>query len=336
MPHSDLSLDAVHRARMRLEGISRRTPLATSGALSRLTGANVKLKLEGTQDTRSFKVRGAGNAIISLLEAGEVKRLVTYSTGNHGRATTHIAAQLGLPVTVCVSSNTTDDKRSDLADLGAEVRVVGNTQDAAARAASALVDSDTALVDPIDDPATTAGHATIGLELLEDWPEVDTVVVPVSGGALIAGVALAVKSAGRSVRVIGVSMDRGAAMHASLQAGRPVEVPEFESLADSLQGGIGLDNTHTFRMVRELVDDLILVSEDQIGLAMALALGEERLVLEGAGACPIAAMLAPSRPVLGDNVALIATGAMVGAEHLCRIAARHSTGLAELLGKAAV
>ncbi len=336
MQTPDLSLEDVYRARQRLKGVTRRTPLVTSEVLSHSLGATVRLKLECTQETRSFKVRGAGNAILAHRERGALGNLVTYSTGNHGRATAHIAARLGIPVTVCMSANTTADKRSALAAMGADVRVVGETQDEAARAATDLAAEGASLIDPIDDPATTAGHATIGLELLEEWPEVDTVVVPVSGGALIAGIALCMKNAANRPRVIGVSMDRGAAMHASLQAGRPVALPEVESLADSLQGGIGLENTHTFRMVRELVDDLILVTEEEIGRAMTLAFSVERLVLEGAGACPIAVLLKEQRPALGENIALLATGGMVDAHQLCEVSARHRQAVNELTERVAV
>lgn len=130
-------------------------------------------------------------------------------------------------------------------------------------------------------------------------------------------------------------MDRGAAMYESLQAGAPVAVPEVESLADSLQGGITLDNDHSFEMVRDLVDDLVLVSEDQIGVAMAEAVIEERLVLEGAGATPIAALIHRERKLFGDRIALVATGAMVAHETLTALIERHGTTVAEMLGRGA-
>jgi threonine dehydratase len=188
------------------------------------------------------------------------------------------------------------------------------------------------LVDPINDPLTTAGQGTIGLEIIEDWADVDTVVVPVSGGALMAGVALAVKTMAPEVRLVGVSMDRGAAMYQSLQAGRPVAVGEVESLADSLQGGITPDNHHSFEMVRDLVDDMVLVRESEIAVAMAEAVIEERLIVEGAGATPIAALLFRDRDLFGDRVALVATGAMVDQETLTRVVEENRFEVARLMG----
>ena len=336
------TIDDVHAAATRLAGVAHRTPLTASADLSRAVGAEVRLKLESTQDTRSCKVRGAGNVLLGHGDIDPDLGVVTYSTGNHGRAVAHVGRRLDVPVTVCMSHNTTPDKRSALERAGARLELVGESQDEAAARAIQLSETGYALVDPIDDPATTAGHGTIGLEIAEDWIDVDTVVVPVSGGALIAGVALAVKALTRdrgrgqdgAARVIGVSMDRGAAMHESLQAGRPVTVPEVESLADSLQGGIGLENTHTFDMVRELVDELVLVTETEIAVAMAEAAVVERLVLEGAGAAPIAAVLFRDRDVFGDRIALVATGGVVDFDVLAGVVTRHRSDAADLVGAA--
>lgn len=327
------TLDDIRAAAKRIDGIANRTPLVPSFGLGKVKDAEVRLKLEITQPTRAFKVRGAANVILSHSDISLEKGVVAYSTGNHGRAVAYVAASLGLPATVCMSHNTTPDKRAALAALGATVRLVGDSQDEAAELARELEREGALLVDPINDPLTTAGQGTIGLEIVEDWPEVDTVVVPVSGGALMAGIAQAVKSLAPQIRVIGVSMDRGAAMHASLQAGRPVTIPEVESLADSLQGGITLDNDHSFEMVHDLVDELVLVTEEEIAVAMAEAVIEERLVLEGAGATPIAALLNRDRDLFGDRIALVATGAMVDDTTLVRLVSEHRHEVSRLLGR---
>lgn len=311
----------VEQAASRIRPIARWTPLIPSFALSRLADADVRLKLETTQPTRAFKVRGAANVILSHAEVGH--GVVAYSTGNHGRAVSYVAAELGIPATICMSHNTTRDKQASLRSLGADVRLVGESQDDAAALARELAGQGLLLVDPINDPLTTAGQATIGVEITSDWSDVDTVVVPVSGGALIAGVALAVKTMSPGARVIGVSMDRGAAMYESIEAGHPIQIPEVESLADSLQGGITLDNDHSFEMVRDLVDDLLLVTEHEIGVAMAEAVTEERFVFEGAAATPIAALLFRERNRFGDRIALVATGAMVDHELLMRVLREH-------------
>lgn len=321
----------VVEAAGRIRELAIRTPLVPSLALSAVTRAEVRLKLETTQPTRAFKIRGAANVILHHEAIDPAKGVVTYSTGNHGRAVAYVASRLGLPATVCVSRNTTGDKRRSLAAIGATVEVVGESQGEAAVRARELAGQGLLLVDPIDDPLTTAGQGTIGLEIVEDWPDVDTVLVPVSGGALIAGVALAVKALQPAARVIGVSMERGAAMFASLEAGHPVEVDEVESLADSLQGGIGLANTHSFAMVRELVDEIILVSEDEIAVAMAEAVIAERLILEGAGAAPIAALLSEDRKRFGDRIAVVASGAMVDDQILLKVVDEHRETVAALL-----
>jgi threonine dehydratase len=327
------SFDDITLAAKRIEGVANRTPMVPSIGLSHLIGADVRIKLETTQPTRAFKVRGAANAILASDSIDPSRGVVAYSTGNHGRAVAYVASSLGLAATVCMSQNTTTDKQDALRAMGATVEVVGESQDQAAERARELESAGALLVDPINDPLVTAGQGTIGLEIAEEWPAVDTVVVPVSGGALMAGVAMAVKSLRPDARLIGVSMDRGAAMYQSLRAGRPVEVPEVESLADSLQGGITLENDHSFEMISELVDDLLLVTEDEIAMAMAEALIEERVVVEGAGATPIAAVINRERRLFGENIALVASGAMVDTETLTSAVRQHRDTVHDLLGK---
>lgn len=331
------SVDDVRSARARIAGVAHHTTLTRSIALSRALGADVRLKLESTQDTRAFKVRGAANVILSLDEEARRRGVVAFSTGNHGRAVAHVAARVGVPATVCMSKNTTEDKRDSLRAMGATVEVYGDTQDDAAVLAQRLVDErGLAMVDPINDVHTITGHGTLALELLEDWEELDTVVVPTSAGGLIAGVAMVIKTLQPDARVVGVSMDRGAAMYESMQAGHPIAVPEFESLADSLQGGISLDNRYTFEMTKAYVDDLVLVSEEEIAAAMAHAVVEERLVLEGAGAAPIASLLFRDRALLGDRVALVASGAMVDWDTLIRVVRDHAPAARAALERVSV
>jgi threonine dehydratase len=167
------------------------------------------------------------------------------------------------------------------------------------------------MVHPFDDPLIIAGQGTIGLELLEDFPQVDTVIIPLSGGGLLSGIALALKTANPNIRVIGVSMDRGPAMVRSLEAGQVVEVVEEPTLADALAGGIGPNNQFTFRIVQELLDEAVLVSEDQIAQAMVYMLEHHHLVLEGGGAVGIAALLSKKVRRVGDQIAVILSGGNV-------------------------
>jgi len=179
------------------------------------------------------------------------------------------------------------------------------------------------MIPPSDDPFVIAGQGTIGLELLDDLPDIDTVIVPLSGGGLISGIALALKSADPEIRVIGVSMERAPVMYHSLRAGKPIEMEE-ETIADGLVGGIGLDNRYTFCMVQEYVDDTILVSEEEIAGAMIFALERHHLVVEGAGAVGIAALLYGRVKDIGRNVVVVVSGSNVDLPLLLEIAHNHS------------
>ncbi|SAL14062.1 hydroxyectoine utilization dehydratase EutB [Caballeronia telluris] len=288
---SAISLADVYRARQRIEGRVCRTPLVQSPALSRIAGVPVHLKLETVQPTGSFKLRGATNALAQLVEEGAT-RVVTASTGNHGRAVAHAARALGMEAAVCMSSLVPKNKVDAVAALGARVVIAGKSQDDAQIEALRLVrEEGFAFVPPFDDARVIAGQATIGLEILEALPDVATILVPLSGGGLFSGVAFAAKHINRDVQTIGVTMERGAAMHASLAAGKPVLVDELETLADSLGGGIGLDNRHTFAMTRELIDRVVLLDEASIARGIVHAYREERLVVEGAAAVGMSAVL---------------------------------------------
>jgi len=284
--------DQLLDARERIRGLVRETPLERSATLSRLTGVPVWLKLESQQTTGSFKLRGASHAVARLPAAQKRLGVVTASTGNHGRALAFAAAQQGVRAIVCLSQLVPENKVQAIRELGAEVVIVGHSQDDAQVEAERIEREQGATFIPaFDHPHIIAGQGTLGLEILEQCPDVAEVLVPLSGGGLLAGVALGLKRQRPDIRVHGISMRRGAAMHASLDAGHPVEVEECQSLADSLGGGIGLGNRHTFGLVRELADHLHLLDEPAIAAGIRHAYHQERLVLEGAAAVGIAALL---------------------------------------------
>jgi threonine dehydratase len=174
-------------------------------------------------------------------------------------------------------------------------------------------------VSPFDDPWVIAGQGTIGLEILDDLPQVDTVLAPLSGGGLLGGIALAVKSASHHIHTVGVAMARGPVMVASLEAGRPVQLPEEPTLADSLVGGIGLDNHYTFDLIRRMVDETVLVSEEEIAQAMVYALKQEKMVVEGGGVVALAALLARKIDVEGKSVACVVSGGNVDMDVLTHL-----------------
>jgi threonine dehydratase len=288
-----VTLQDIYRARQAIAGRLRRTPLVISDSLTRAAGAPVHLKLEQLQITGSFKLRGATNAVLALSPEQQGKGVVGVSTGNHGRSLAYAAKQAGARCIICMSSLVPQNKVEGINALGAEVRIVGASQDEAQREVDRLVAEDgMTMLPPFDHADVIAGQGTIGLELIEDLPELETCIVPLSGGGLVAGIARAIKSANPKARMIGVTMAQGAAMYESQKAGRPVEVEETASLADSLGGGIGLDNRYTFAMVRELVDGLLLVDEDQIADAIRHAYWREQQIIEGSGAVGIAALRA--------------------------------------------
>jgi threonine dehydratase len=313
----------IYRARQAIAPWVRRTPLVHSAALSAATGQNVHLKLETLQETGAFKLRGAFNRILQLSAAERARGVIAVSTGNHARAIAHAAGALGVPAIVCMSALVPDNKVAAVRATGAEVRIAGRNQDKAEEVAKQLADEQgLVFVSPFDDPHVIAGQGTIGLELLEDLPALDGVLVPLSGGGLIGGIAVALKSADRSIRVIGVSMERGPAMVRSLEAGRPVAVEEEPSLADSLGGGIGLGNRHTFALVRDLVDETVLVSEDEIARAMAHCYWQEQQVVEGAAAVGVAALLARKVSSPATNLVVLLSGRNVDMRRFGEIVAK--------------
>jgi len=321
-----ITLQQIFMAQQTIQDVAHVTPLMRSTSLSALLGVPVHLKLETLQPIGAFKIRGAANKILNLTDEEKARGVVTASTGNHGRAVAYVAKAIGTPAAVCLSDLVPPNKVDALQQLGAEVIIHGQSQDEAERRARQLADErGLTLIHPFDDPFVIAGQGTIGLELLQALPDVDTVLVPLSGGGLIAGIALALKSTSSAIRVIGVSMEHAPVMAKSLAAGKPLQMPEEPTLADSLQGGIGLDNQYTFDMVRDFVDDVVLVSEDEIAAAMAFALYEHHLVVEGAGAVGIAALLAGKVDTIGKkNMVLIISGGNVDIPQLLQIAQQNN------------
>ena len=287
-----LDLAAILAVRSGVDRFAIRTPVVRDTVLASHAGGPVWLKLDSLQPTGSFKIRGAAAKLTSLAAAELAHGVITASTGNHGRAVAHVANELGVKATICLSERVPPGKIAAFARLGCTLDIGGPSQDAAFERAIAAAASPIGptLVHSILDPVVLAGQGTCGLEIVEQVDDVATVVVPVSGGGLLSGVATAVRALRPSARIVGVSMTEGAVMHASLRAGHPVELPEAPTLADSLQGGIGLDNDTSFTIVRDLVDEIVLVDEDAIRDAMAYALVEHGVVLEGAGAVGIAAV----------------------------------------------
>ena len=320
----------IYAARRRIAGVAVRSPLVPSPSLAARAGTEVLLKLETVQPTGAFKLRGAANAVAALDEASRARGVVCCSTGNHGRAVAYAARAAGVRAVVCLSALVPAVKVEAVEALGAEVRRVGRSQDEAQVEVDRLVAEEGMVeIPPFDHADVIAGQGTIGVELFEDRPDLEAIVVPLSGGGLVGGIALAAKAIHPAVRIVAISMDRGAAMAASLAAGRPVQVEEVASLADSLGGGIGLANRYTFALCRDLIDEVILLEEAEIYRGMRALFLEDRIVCEGGCAVGPAALLAGKLRLEGPT-AMIVSGRNVDMEQFAAVAAGRLVRLGEL------
>jgi threonine dehydratase len=317
-------LDDIEEARKAIARIAVETPVLDAPMLSERTGAHVWLKLESLQVTGSFKVRGAANKILALSKAERERGVVACSSGNHGRAVAYVADLLDIPAVVCIPEWVDPTKLRAIRRHRAETVLHGRTYDEAEEESLRIMDErGLAYVSPFDDPHVIAGQGTIGLELLEQVRHLDTAVVPLSGGGLISGIALALKSNEPEMRVVGVSAANARVMYESVDAGKPISFPEDETIANALSGGIGQPNRHSFELVRDLVDEHLLVSEKEIREAMAFAATEHKLVVEGGGAVAMAALLAGKFEGIGENVAVLVSGGNVEAGALAQLIAEH-------------
>ncbi|GAA3583777.1 threonine ammonia-lyase [Amycolatopsis ultiminotia] len=304
--------ELVTRAAEYLRTVLRPTPCQYSPGLSDLLGRQVWLKWELIQPTRSFKVRGALFAVHELAHAADpAAPLVTASTGNHGLGVAFAAFRAGRTAHVYVPEGANPAKVGAMRVLGAQIHVAGSDwQEAFEHASSACVRTGLSYVHSFDDPHIVAGQSTIGTELADDGPEGATVLAPVGGGGLIAGVARGLAVAGSDAKIVGVEPAGADRMRRSLEAGRVVRVPPFSTIADGLAARAASDLT--FGLARELVDRVVTVGETAIREAMAEIFRAERLVVEPSSATTIAALATYDRSVLpGDRVVCLMTGGNV-------------------------
>ncbi|MFV2031615.1 MAG: hydroxyectoine utilization dehydratase EutB [Gammaproteobacteria bacterium] len=302
----DIQLDSIRAALERLEAYIYPLRIAPSPSLSERCSTEVLLAHEYLQITGSFKLRGALNSVLQLGTAGGIAGVTAVSTGNHGKALAYSARLAGIPCIICMSSLAPQNKVEAIRSLGAEIRIIGQSQDEAEQEANRLVNEEAYLmIPPFEHPHVIEGQGTLGIEMLEQHPDVDSLLVQLSGGGLISGIARAVKSQKPEVKITGISMERGCAMIESQRAGKPVEVEELPTLADSLGGGIGLENRWTFDIVRDQVDELITLSEEEIAEGIRHAYFREQVILEGGGAVGIAAILADKLKPAGKTIVLL-------------------------------
>jgi threonine dehydratase len=323
---NEMTIRNVWEARKRIASIVNRTPLIQSFILSERIDRPVYLKLENVHDIGAFKVRGAANKILSLSEEEKKRGIATFSTGNHGMAVAYVARKLGIEAVVCISNRVPKAKVDSLKRLNAKIEIYGNSQDDAEERCYELAkEKGLTVIQPFDDPYIIAGQGTIGLEILEEIPNLTDVIVPLSGGGLLSGIGLALKSNDPNIRVTGVSIEHSAVMYESIKSGKPVKLEEKDTLADSLLGGIGLDNQYTFRMVGQFTDEIVLISEEEIAFSMAFMMDKHRMILEGAAATGVATILGNKIAHQEGAVAVIISGHNVDLSVLLQLIQNYSS-----------
>jgi threonine dehydratase len=315
-----MTLKDIEAAKERIQGVVIHTPLIYSPTLSRASGREVYLKLENLQTTGSFKLRGALNRLTLVKERGEGERVVAASAGNHGQGVAFAAAQLGIQATIVMPEGASISKQMATLSYGAEVILHGRDISQALEKARALEAEGYVFIHPYDDPEVIAGQGTLGLEIMEDLPEVNTVVVPVGGGGLAAGVTLALKGREPEVQVIGVQTMQVPSLVEAFMQGAPSPVPANPTLADGIR--VPLIGTLAFEILQEHLRDCALVEEHDIVQALLFLLEGKKILAEGAGAVTAAALMGPLAGRWLGKVVLVVSGGNIDIPLLERVVPR--------------
>ena len=315
-----VTLQDILHARNTIRPHVLRTPLRKSFLLSERVGASVYLKLENWQITGSFKLRGALNRIAQMSAAERARGIVTASAGNHALGVGYAARTLNFsPATIFVPLNAPRTKLAKLREFPVTVRQVGATYDDAQRAADAFArEQGATFVHAYDDPRTVAGQGTIGLEILEDLPKVAAILVPVGGGGMITGIAIAAKTLAPTTRLVAIQTDASPALRDSLRDNKCyAEYAHAPTICEGLAGGIG---TMVFDAARQkLIDDVVIVAEDDVRAAIRALAETEQLIVEGSGAVGVAALLTRALDLRGKRVAVVLSGGNIDVESLNKI-----------------
>lgn len=308
-----MELSDIIKARETIAGLVKKTELRECPFLSKITGGQVHLKLENLQVTHAFKIRGAFNKLCQISKKHQ--EIITASSGNHGQAIARASKELGLSAKIIVPEGTPDKKRHLIQNYGSKLIIYGKTVDQAEAYGRKIARRDGKLyISPYNDPDIIAGQGTIGLELIEQFPTVQSILVPIGGGGFISGVAIAIKQNNPNIKVIGIQPQNDAAMYHSLKAGKilsPDQYAHLPTLADGLAGGIEQESI-TFPLIQKYVDQILLVGEQSIRKAMLLLWEKEKLIAEGAGAVGIAAVMENLNLFLKQKTAIIISGGNVG------------------------
>lgn len=312
-----IALPRITSAHEKIQPHIRKTPLELSPQLSEKTGSEVYLKLENWQKTGSFKIRGALNKMLSLSSEEKQKGIITASAGNHGLGVAHAAKMLGIQGKIVVPENASLAKIKALQNYALELLKQGRDYDEAEEVAWQIQKrEDLTFIHAFSDPEIIAGQGTIALEILEELPETETIIVPIGGGGLIAGIAIAAKSINSKLKVVGVQSEASPAMFNAVQAARCVETPIEETIADGLAGRFVAE--FTLELTQKYVDEVVLVSENGIKEAIKLMIENEHMLIEGAAAVGIAALLEKKIKTHG-KIVVILTGRNIHSQVLKEI-----------------
>ena len=312
-----LTLDMVREAQEALRGIARRTPLDRAPKF----GENVYIKAENLQLTGAFKLRGAYNKIRSLTPEEAARGVIACSAGNHAQGIALSASRLGIKAVICMPAGAPISKVEATRGYGAEVVLVpGVYDDAAAEAERLTKEQGYTFAHPFNDPLVIAGQGTIGLEILDELEDPDAVVVPIGGGGLISGVAYAIKHLNPKVKVYGVQAAGAASMVESQKAGEPIMLDRADTFADGI--AVKHPGDLTYELVKEYVDEIVTVTEDEISTAILALLEKQKVIAEGAGAVGVAAVLFHKLPVQGKKVVCIVSGGNIDVNILSRVITR--------------
>jgi len=313
-----ISFDDIKKAQENIKDYIHRTPLVYSNSISRITGLEVYIKLENLQKTGSFKIRGATNKISRLSEDERKRGVVTASAGNHAQGVALAASRLGIKAAVVMPEKASISKQLATKGYGAEVILYGNSFDEALEYARRIErDRNCTFIHTYDDNDLIAGQGTIGLEILEDLPDVDSVVVPIGGGSLISGISIAVKGKKRDTQIVGVEAKAAAAMYLSRQSGKNTPVTSLHTIADGI--AIKKIGDITFPIIQQKVDEIVTVEEEEIAAAILLLMERKKVVVEGAGAVPLAAIMDSKTRIKGKKVALVLSGGNIDMNILDRV-----------------
>lgn len=316
-----IDLDAIQKAQKTLKGVSKKTPIVRSQALSEMGRGDVYLKLENQQHTGTFKMRGAFNRMSQLSPEERERGVVTASSGNHAQGVAYAAQQLGISATIVVPDEVSKAKLKKLQGYDVEIVLGGGFDEVEAKAREMAKVKGLTYISPYNDYSIIAGQGTIGLEIMDEVDHFDTIVVPVGGGGLISGIAVAVKSLRPSTEVIGVQTDGSSTMYWSWKAGEVLQVEETDTLAEAFLGGVEPGSV-TLDICMEYVDDIMLVDEETVADGIRLLWEEQGQVIEGAGATSVSPLLKNPERFYGRTVVCVVSGGNIEQALFDRIVSR--------------